>query len=202
MKRKTKLKKLMEVYCARQSLKMDQIYFLFYGNRLCDTRTPDELQMEDNDILMSSPRSTMSVFAKRSGMMGQVRNTFMAVISYNKMGGVRVSIGIGYSGYSRSKNSLMHFQTKISDLAFSYPRYRVTNIETYYTGSSAEARFKKKRLDFASEQHSPLNLEESHTVAHKNHGKRGTSMLKAYRYLNLRRQKQLQRFSSNYNLWL
>ena len=56
MKRKTKLKKLMEVYCARQSLKMDQIHFLFYGNRLCDTRTPDKLQMEDNDILMVQPK--------------------------------------------------------------------------------------------------------------------------------------------------
>ena len=52
MKKKTKLKKLMEAYCARQSLQMDQIRFLFDGNRLRgDTQTPDELAMEDDDVI-------------------------------------------------------------------------------------------------------------------------------------------------------
>jgi len=51
IKKKTQLKKLMEAYCARQSLQMDQIRFLFDGNRLRDTQTPDELDMEDDDVI-------------------------------------------------------------------------------------------------------------------------------------------------------
>jgi ubiquitin len=51
MKRKKQLKKLMEVYCARQSLQMEQIRFLFDGNRLRDSQTPDELEMEDDDVI-------------------------------------------------------------------------------------------------------------------------------------------------------
>ena len=51
MKKKTQLKKLMEAYCARQSLQMEQIRFLFDGNRLRDSQTPDELEMEDDDVI-------------------------------------------------------------------------------------------------------------------------------------------------------
>ena len=51
IKKKTQLMKLMEAYCARQSLQMDQIRFLFDGNRLRDTQTPDELDMEDDDVI-------------------------------------------------------------------------------------------------------------------------------------------------------
>ena len=51
MKRKTQLKKLMETYCNHQSLQMDQIRFLFDGNRLRETQSPDELEMEDDDII-------------------------------------------------------------------------------------------------------------------------------------------------------
>ena len=51
MKKKTQLKKLMEAYCARQSLQMDQIRFLFDGNRLRDSQTPGELHMEDDDVI-------------------------------------------------------------------------------------------------------------------------------------------------------
>ena len=51
IKKKTELKKLMEAYCARQSLQMDQIRFLFDGCRLRDTQTPDELDMEDDDVI-------------------------------------------------------------------------------------------------------------------------------------------------------
>ena len=49
--KKTQLMKLMEAYCARQSLQMEQIRFLFDGNRLRDTQTPDELDMEDDDVI-------------------------------------------------------------------------------------------------------------------------------------------------------
>ena len=51
IKRKTQLKKLMEAYCNRQSLQMDQIRFLFDGNRLRETQSPDELEMEDDDVI-------------------------------------------------------------------------------------------------------------------------------------------------------
>ena len=51
IKKKTQLKKLMEAYCARQSLQVDQIRFLFNGSRLRDTQTPDELEMEDGDVI-------------------------------------------------------------------------------------------------------------------------------------------------------
>ena len=51
IKKKTQLKKLMEAYCARQSLHMDQIRFLFDGNRLREVQTPDELEMEDDDVI-------------------------------------------------------------------------------------------------------------------------------------------------------
>lgn len=51
IKRKTVLKKLMEAYCQRQSLQLDQIRFLFDGARLRDNQTPDELDMEDDDVI-------------------------------------------------------------------------------------------------------------------------------------------------------
>jgi len=51
IKRKTQLKKLMEAYCARQSLQMEQIRFLFDGQRLREQQTPDELDMEDDDVI-------------------------------------------------------------------------------------------------------------------------------------------------------
>jgi len=53
MKKKTQLKKLMEAYCARQSLQMDQIRFLrlFDGNQIRDTQTPDDLDMEDDEVI-------------------------------------------------------------------------------------------------------------------------------------------------------
>ena len=41
----------MEAYCVRQSLQMDQIRFLFDGNRLRENQTPDELEMEDDDAI-------------------------------------------------------------------------------------------------------------------------------------------------------
>ena len=41
----------MEAYCARQSLRRDQIRFLFDGGRLGDNQTPHELEMEDDDVI-------------------------------------------------------------------------------------------------------------------------------------------------------
>mmetsp|Transcript_5040 Transcript_5040/g.12173 ORF Transcript_5040/g.12173 Transcript_5040/m.12173 type:complete len:96 (-) Transcript_5040:85-372(-) len=51
IKRKTQLKKLMEAYCSRQSLQFDQIRFLFDGNRLRENQTPEELDMDNDDVI-------------------------------------------------------------------------------------------------------------------------------------------------------
>lgn len=51
IKKKLKLKKLMEFYCVRQSLQKNQIHFLFYGKLLRDSQTPNELEMEDDDVI-------------------------------------------------------------------------------------------------------------------------------------------------------
>ena len=51
IKKKTQLKKLMEAYCARKSLQMDQICFLFDGKLLRDSQSTGELEMEDDDVI-------------------------------------------------------------------------------------------------------------------------------------------------------
>eukprot|EP00295_Goniomonas_pacifica_P038290 CAMPEP_0175986236 /NCGR_PEP_ID=MMETSP0108-20121206/50034_1 /TAXON_ID=195067 ORGANISM="Goniomonas pacifica, Strain CCMP1869" /NCGR_SAMPLE_ID=MMETSP0108 /ASSEMBLY_ACC=CAM_ASM_000204 /LENGTH=89 /DNA_ID=CAMNT_0017317365 /DNA_START=82 /DNA_END=351 /DNA_ORIENTATION=+ len=49
IKRHTPFKKLMEAYCERLSLSMSNVIFLFDGNRLNATQTPNDLDMEDED---------------------------------------------------------------------------------------------------------------------------------------------------------
>jgi small ubiquitin-related modifier len=51
LKWKTRLQKLMEAYCERQSLHLDQMRFLFDGNRVRDHQTPEDLEMEDDDVI-------------------------------------------------------------------------------------------------------------------------------------------------------
>ena len=51
IKKKIQLKKLMEAYCERHSLQKNQIHFLFYGKLLRDSQTPNELEMEDDDVI-------------------------------------------------------------------------------------------------------------------------------------------------------
>ena len=51
IKKTMQLKNLMEAYCERMSLLMDQIRFLFDGNRLFETDIPDEVGMEDGDVI-------------------------------------------------------------------------------------------------------------------------------------------------------
>ena len=45
------LKQLMEKYCERQSLQLDEVGFFRNRRRLCDTQTPGELEMEDDDSI-------------------------------------------------------------------------------------------------------------------------------------------------------
>ena len=68
IKRHTKLKKLMEAYCLRQGLVLAQVRFLFDGARLRDTQTPDELDMEDDDVIDAMPSAT--VIAPQAGAAG------------------------------------------------------------------------------------------------------------------------------------
>ena len=59
IKKHTALKKLMSTYCERAGLDMQTIRFTFDGNRIKDSNTPKELDMEEGD--------TIEVFQQQSG---------------------------------------------------------------------------------------------------------------------------------------
>ncbi|CAI2382692.1 unnamed protein product [Moneuplotes crassus] len=49
IKKTTNLKKLMDAYCSRQGLMANSCRFIFDGERLRDTDTPNALEMENGD---------------------------------------------------------------------------------------------------------------------------------------------------------
>lgn len=51
IKRSTKLEKLMNAFCERQGKTMNSVRFLFDGQRVQPTDTPDSLEMADGDTL-------------------------------------------------------------------------------------------------------------------------------------------------------
>ncbi|KAK4507701.1 hypothetical protein PRZ48_001436 [Zasmidium cellare] len=51
IKRSTQLKKLMDAFCERQGKSPQQVRFLFDGQRVNATDTPDALEMADGDTL-------------------------------------------------------------------------------------------------------------------------------------------------------
>ncbi|KAF9359287.1 hypothetical protein BGX26_012667 [Mortierella sp. AD094] len=51
IKRSTQLKKLMEAYCDRQGKAVTSVRFLYDGERIQPTNTPNELEMEDGDSI-------------------------------------------------------------------------------------------------------------------------------------------------------
>ncbi|KAK3846136.1 MAG: ubiquitin-related domain-containing protein [Linnemannia gamsii] len=51
IKRSTQLKKLMEAYCERQGKHVGSVRFLYDGERIQPTNTPNELEMEDGDSI-------------------------------------------------------------------------------------------------------------------------------------------------------
>ncbi|OSX75169.1 hypothetical protein BU14_0251s0009 [Porphyra umbilicalis] len=51
IKKKTQLKKLMDAYCGRMGTSVGTYRFLFDGNRINDTDTPESLEMEDMDVI-------------------------------------------------------------------------------------------------------------------------------------------------------
>merc|ERR1711912_115739 len=59
IKKATQLKKLMQAYCDRQGLDINQIRFRFDGTPIQDTDSPASLDMEDDD--------TIDVFTQQTG---------------------------------------------------------------------------------------------------------------------------------------
>ncbi|EGW08345.1 Small ubiquitin-related modifier 1 [Cricetulus griseus] len=51
VKMTTQLKKLKETYCQRQGVPSNSLKFLFEGQRIADTHTPEELEMEEEDMI-------------------------------------------------------------------------------------------------------------------------------------------------------
>ncbi|KAG0253498.1 hypothetical protein BG011_006339 [Mortierella polycephala] len=51
IKRSTQLKKLMEAYCDRQGKAHTSVRFLYDGERIQPTNTPNELEMDDGDSI-------------------------------------------------------------------------------------------------------------------------------------------------------
>ncbi|PSR91959.1 ubiquitin-related domain-containing protein [Coniella lustricola] len=51
IKRSTKLEKLMNAFCERQGKTLQSVRFLFEGQRVQQTDTPDSLEMTDGDTL-------------------------------------------------------------------------------------------------------------------------------------------------------
>ena len=50
-KRRAPLGKLMRAFSARQGISMNAVRFLFDGQRLGTQQTPDELEMEEGDVI-------------------------------------------------------------------------------------------------------------------------------------------------------
>ena len=51
IKRTTPLRRLMEAFAKRQGKEMDSLRFLYDGIRIQADQTPEDLDMEDNDII-------------------------------------------------------------------------------------------------------------------------------------------------------
>ncbi|EFX05694.1 ubiquitin-like modifier [Grosmannia clavigera kw1407] len=51
IKRTTKLEKLMSAFCDRQGKSLNSVRFLFEGQRVQPSDTPDSLEMQDSDTL-------------------------------------------------------------------------------------------------------------------------------------------------------
>ncbi|XP_038196598.1 small ubiquitin-related modifier 1-like isoform X1 [Arvicola amphibius] len=51
VKRRTQLKKLKKSYCQRQGIPSNSVKFLFEGQKIADNHTPEELEMEEDDVI-------------------------------------------------------------------------------------------------------------------------------------------------------
>lgn len=51
IKRSTPMKRLMEAFCKRQGKSLDSLRFLYDGQRVNVDNTPDDLDLEDGDVI-------------------------------------------------------------------------------------------------------------------------------------------------------
>lgn len=51
IKRGTQLKKLMDAYCKKQGIQRTSVRFLFDGAPIDENKTPDDIGMEDDDVI-------------------------------------------------------------------------------------------------------------------------------------------------------
>ena len=51
IRRNTALKKLMDAYCKKQGVNRQSVRFLFDGAPLDESKTPDDLEMENDDVI-------------------------------------------------------------------------------------------------------------------------------------------------------
>lgn len=51
IKRVTQLKKLMDAYCKKQGVPRNSVRFLFDGSPILEDKTPDDMGMENDDII-------------------------------------------------------------------------------------------------------------------------------------------------------
>uniref|UniRef100_A0A7S1R119 Ubiquitin-like domain-containing protein n=1 Tax=Neobodo designis TaxID=312471 RepID=A0A7S1R119_NEODS len=51
IKRATPLRKLMDAYCKKQGIARTSVRFLYDGAPIDEHKTPDELEMEDDDVI-------------------------------------------------------------------------------------------------------------------------------------------------------
>lgn len=51
VKRVTRMEKVFEAYCKKMGLNINQIRFIFDGNKIGKQQTPEELELEDNDLI-------------------------------------------------------------------------------------------------------------------------------------------------------
>mmetsp|Transcript_1734 Transcript_1734/g.2633 ORF Transcript_1734/g.2633 Transcript_1734/m.2633 type:complete len:97 (-) Transcript_1734:44-334(-) len=49
IKRKARIGKLLDAYCIKQGLNRNSVRFLYDGNPIDEERTPEELEMEEDD---------------------------------------------------------------------------------------------------------------------------------------------------------
>lgn len=51
IKRSTLMKKLMDAYCKKSGMSRQQVRFLYDGKPLEDDKTPDDYDMDDDDVI-------------------------------------------------------------------------------------------------------------------------------------------------------
>ena len=50
-KAQTALNKLMNAFCQRQGVNLNAVRFIFDGSRINSSQTPEDLEMEDGDVI-------------------------------------------------------------------------------------------------------------------------------------------------------